>query len=116
MVSMKGAAFVLGGLGLALFASGFVVALTAHPPCASDACPPCPSRFPNQPCWDTKPVTTNMTFLWIGGLILEFAAVVFLYLHFRDTKRRAGRRPGPPRAQAVGTQVSVTQRQAPRRR
>ncbi len=103
MVSMKGAAFALGGVGLILFLLGVFMAVTAHPPstCKTQTCP----------SWDTSKLVTNILFLWIGGLVLEFAAVVFLFLHFRDLRRRPSRTAG---ASAAGADVMVTRQSPPR--
>ncbi len=110
MVSMKGVAFALGGVGLVLFLSGVVWAFVAEPPCKTDACPG----------WDSNKILTNIMFLWIGGIVLEFVAVLFLFLHFRDLRRPpTAQKPGPIRAtpsktMPAGPNVSITRRDGPR--
>lgn len=113
MVSLKGVAFALGGVGLCLFIGGVVWALTAQSPC--------PDHRETCPTWETGKLLTNIMFLWIGGMVLEFVAVIFLVLHFRDARRR----PQPvrrivtvgaskPPSSGSGPTVSVTRRQPPR--
>ena len=113
MVSLKGVAFALGGLGLALFLGGLVWAFTAQSPC--------PDHRETCPSWDTGKLVTKIMFLWIGGLVLECVAVVFLFLHFRDLRNRPRpvsrivtatptQRPPP-----AGPNVSVARRPPPPR-
>ncbi len=118
MALLKGVAFAAGGVGLVLFLGGVVWALLVQPPCPTGTCA--------QGSWDTNRLTTNIMFLWIGGLILEATAVVFLVLHLRDLRKSPGgprrgpatsaagrqqaRPPQPPRQNAMAPTVSVTRR------
>lgn len=85
MVSLKGVAFALGGIGILLFIGGVGMAFLATPPCAS--------KTGTCPDWDTERLTANVMFLCIGAVILECTAVVFLFLHLRDARREALRGP-----------------------
>jgi hypothetical protein len=82
MVSLRGLAFALGAVGLALFLGGILWALLApaHPSCAEfRASPDCKAGYES---------LLNGVMLVIGaGLVVEAAAVVILLVHL------AGRKP-----------------------
>lgn len=93
MVSLKGVAFALGGIGLALFLAAMLWAFVfAVPDCGRETCPN----------WDASKATANVMFLAIGAVVLESLAVVFLVLHLRSGRKPQPAPPGKPTARPNG--------------